>query len=102
MNYSKELVIQLDGLGIDMSKGPELAKHQLDALYTETRYNTFGYLENLESFNKVFEPVYGLNFFILVRNVREKFLKELRVEPFKDLKKKAISITASEGDLPLV
>ena len=77
MNYSKDLVQQMDGLGIDMSNGPVDTLRQLDQLYESTRYNTFGYLENLKSFDKIFEPVYVLAFFILVRDARKQFKREL-------------------------
>jgi|TARA_R100000030_G_C3213954_1_gene114107 hypothetical protein len=76
MEYSEDLVIQLDGLGIDMSKGPEITKQKITGLYEQTRENCFGYIEKLEFFNKEFEPVYGIGFFILVRNVYHKFMLE--------------------------
>ena len=77
MEYTEDLVLRLDGLGIDMSKGHSETAKQLNKLYEETRYNTFGYLEDLEKFDKIFEPVYGLEFFILVRDVRKQFKREL-------------------------
>ena len=77
MEYTEDLIIRLDGLGIDMSTGPVDTLRQLDKLYESTRYNTFGYLEDLEKFDKIFEPVYGLEFFILVRDVRKQFKREL-------------------------
>ena len=77
MEYTEDLVLRLDGLGIDMSKGHSEPAKQLNKLYEETRYNTFGYLEDLEKFDKIFEPVYGLEFFILVRDVRKQFKREL-------------------------
>ena len=76
MNYSDDLVLQLDGLGIDMSKNPESTYKQIKGLFENTRENTFGYIEKLERFNKEFEPVYGINFFILVRDVYNKFMYE--------------------------
>ena len=78
MEYTHDLLLRLDGLGIDMSKGPADTKRQLAKLYEETRYNTFGYLEDLEKFDRIFEPVYGLEFFILVRDVQQQFFKELK------------------------
>ena len=77
MEYTEDLLLRLDGLGIDMSNGPVDTLRQLDQLYESTRYNTFGYLENLKSFDKIFEPVYGLAFFILVRDARKQFKREL-------------------------
>lgn len=77
MEYTEDLLIRLDGLGITMSSGPVDTLRQLDELYESTRYNTFGYLENLKSFDKIFEPVYGLGFFILVRDARKQFKREL-------------------------
>ena len=78
MEYTHDLLLRLDGLGIDMSNGPVDTKRQLAKLYEQTRYNTFGYLEDLEKFDRIFEPVYGLEFFILVRDVQQQFFKELR------------------------
>ena len=78
MEYTHDLLLRLDGLGIDMSKGPADTKRQLAKLYEETRYNTFGYLEDLEKFDRIFEPVYGLEFFILVRDVQQQFFKEIK------------------------
>ena len=78
MEYTEDLVLRLDGLGIDMSKGHSDTAKQLNKLYEETRYNTFGYLEDLENFDKVFEPVYGLGFFILVRDVQQQFFREIK------------------------
>lgn len=77
MEYTEELLLRLDGLGITMSSGHLDVMHQLDELYEKTRYNTFGYLDDLESFDKIFEPVYGLEFFILVKTVRNQFMREL-------------------------
>ena len=77
MEYTEDLLLRLDGLGIDMSNGPVDTKRQLAKLYEQTRYNTFGYLEDLEKFDRIFEPVYGLEFFILVRDVRKQFKREL-------------------------
>ena len=77
MEYTEDLLIRLDGLGIDMSNGPVDTLRQLDQLYESTRYNTFGYLEDLEKFDRIFEPVYGLEFFILVRDARKQFKREL-------------------------
>tara|TARA_R100001198_G_C5173639_1_gene173325 strand:+ start:196 stop:498 length:303 start_codon:yes stop_codon:yes gene_type:complete len=77
MEYTEELLLRLDGLGITMSSGPVDTLRQLDELYESTRYNTFGYLEDLEKFDRIFEPVYGLEFFILVKNVRKQFKREL-------------------------
>ena len=77
MEYTEELLLRLDGLGITMSNGHLDTKLQLDKLYEQTKYNTFGYLEDIESFDKIFEPVYGLEFFILVREVRKQFNREL-------------------------
>ena len=77
MEYTEDLLIRLNGLGIDMSNSPVDTLRQLDELYESTRYNTFGYLENLNSFDKIFEPVYGLAFFILVRDARKQFKREL-------------------------
>ena len=76
MEYSEDLVIQLDGLGIDMSNGPEKTKEAIKALYEKTRENCFGYIERLQEFHKEFEPVYGIGFFILVRDVHDKFMLE--------------------------
>ena len=42
MEYTEDLLIRLDGLGIDMSNGPVDTLRQLDQLYESTRYNTFG------------------------------------------------------------
>jgi len=78
MEYTEDLIIRLDGLGIDMSTGPVDTLRQLDKLYESTRYNTFGYLEDLEKFDRIFEPVYGLEFFILVRDVQQQFFKETK------------------------
>jgi hypothetical protein len=77
MEYTEELLLRLDGLGITMSSGHVETLRQLDKLYEETKYNTFGYLEDLEKFDKIFEPVYGLEFFILVKDVRNQFMREL-------------------------
>lgn len=77
MEYTEELLLRLDGLGITMSSGHLDVMHQLDELYEKTRYNTFGYLDDLESFDKIFEPIYGLEFFILVKTVRNQFMREL-------------------------
>ena len=68
-----DLILRLDGVGIDMSISPEQTKKQLDELYETTRYNTFGYIEDLESFNKIFEPVYGIEFFILIRDLKKEY-----------------------------
>ena len=78
MEYTHDLLLRLDGLGIDMSNGPVDTKKQIDKLYADTKYNTFGYLEDIEKFDRIFEPVYGLEFFILVREVRKQFYKELK------------------------
>jgi len=78
MEYTHDLLLRLDGLGIDMSNGPVDTKKQIDKLYADTKYNTFGYLEDIEKFDRIFEPVYGLEFFILVREVRKQFHKELK------------------------
>jgi hypothetical protein len=86
MEYTEELLLRLDGLGITMSNGPEATRKQLDNLYEDTRFNTFGYLEHLDKFDKIFEPVYGLEFFILVRDVRDEFYHEYRKYMFMDLK----------------
>lgn len=77
MEYTEELLLRLDGLGITMSSGHVETLRQIDKLYEETKYNTFGYLEDLEKFDKIFEPVYGLEFFILVKDVRNQFMREL-------------------------
>ena len=77
MDYTEELLLRLDGLGITMSSGHVETRRQLDKLYEETKHNTFGYLEDLEKFDKIFEPVYGLEFFILVKDVRNQFMREL-------------------------
>jgi len=77
MEYTEELLLRLDGLGITMSSGHVETLRQINKLYEETKYNTFGYLEDLEKFDKIFEPVYGLEFFILVKDVRNQFMREL-------------------------
>ena len=77
MDYTEDLLLRLDGLGITMSNGPVDTRRQLDELYETTRYNTFGYLEDLEKFDRIFEPIYGLEFFILVKDVRNQFMREL-------------------------
>ena len=76
MNYSKDLVQQLDGLGIDMSISPNNTRQQIEDYYDYTKDNVFGYIENLTEFNKVFEPVYGVEYFILVKEVYSKFMEE--------------------------
>ena len=77
MDYTEDLLLRLDGLGITMSNGYVDTRRQLDELYENTRYNTFGYLEDLEKFDRIFEPIYGLEFFILVKDVRNQFMREL-------------------------
>lgn len=77
MDYTEDLLLRLDGLGITMSNGHVDTRRQLDELYENTRYNTFGYLEDLEKFDRIFEPIYGLEFFILVKDVRNQFMREL-------------------------
>ena len=77
MDYTEDLLLRMDGLGITMSNGPVDTRRQLDELYEKTRYNTFGYLDDLETFNRIFEPIYGLEFFILVKDVRNQFMREL-------------------------
>ena len=77
MDYTEDLLLRMDGLGITMSNGPVDTRRQLDELYEKTRYNTFGYLDDLETFDRIFEPIYGLEFFILVKDVRNQFMREL-------------------------
>lgn len=86
MEYSKDLVIELDGLGIDMSISPEETKRQITDLYNKTKYNTFGYIEDFEYYDRVFEPVYGIEFFILVKNAYNNFMREYRSSYYKTLK----------------
>jgi len=76
MNYSEDLVQQLDGLGIDMSISPDNTRQQIEDYYDYTKDNVFGYIENLTEFNKVFEPVYGVEYFILVKEVYGRFMEE--------------------------
>lgn len=57
MDYSKDLLIELEGLGIDTSGSPEDTKRQITALYDKTKHDTFGYIEDFEYFDRVFEPV---------------------------------------------
>jgi len=76
MNYSDDLVQQLDGLGIDMSISPDNTRQQIEDYYDYTKDNVFGYIEDLTEFNKVFEPVYGVEYFILVKEVYSRFMEE--------------------------
>ena len=76
MNYSDDLVQQLDGLGIDMSISPDNTRQQIEDYYDYTKDNVFGYIEDLTEFNKVFEPVYGVEYFILVKEFYSMFMEE--------------------------
>tara|TARA_R110002051_G_scaffold259305_1_gene318640 strand:+ start:36 stop:377 length:342 start_codon:yes stop_codon:yes gene_type:complete len=76
MNYSDELVQRLDRLGIDMSTSPDNTRRQLEDYYDTTKDHVFGYIEDLTEFNQVFEPVYGVEYFILVKEVYGKFMEE--------------------------
>jgi len=86
MDYSKDLLIELEGLGIDTSGNPEDTKRQITALYDKTKHDTFGYIEDFEYFDRVFEPVYGIEFFILVKNARNNFMREYRETQYNILK----------------
>ena len=86
MDYSKDLLIELEGLGIDTSGSPEDTKRQITELYDKTKHDTFGYIEDFEYFDRVFEPVYGIEFFILVKNARNNFMREYRGTQYNILK----------------
>jgi len=89
MYISDDLLIKLDGLGIDTACDPETLKQRVADLYSETREHTFGWLEEMESTNKVFETVYGMEHFILVKNLHKAFMKEYYGERIYKLKRRA-------------
>ena len=76
MNYSAGLVLQLDVLGIDMSISPDNTRIQLEDYYDTTKDNVFGYIEDLTEFNQIIIPVYGVKYFILVKEAYGKFMEE--------------------------
>lgn len=86
MDYSKDLLIELEGLGIDTSGNPDETKRQITDLYEKTKHDTFGYIEDFEYYDRVFEPVYGIEFFILVKNAYNNFMREYRNSYFTTLK----------------
>lgn len=96
MHISDDLLIQLDGLGIDTSCPEEELKAKVSALYERVKDHTFGYLERVESVDRRFETVYGMEHFIMVRELHNAFMKEYYGARLKALKDKAYSHQNSE------
>lgn len=78
MNYSDELVFQLESLGIPMSGSPLNVRYALEQRLEQTKKNSFGYLEGADvlNFDSCFQVVYGIEMYGVVRKAYSLFMDE--------------------------